>query len=139
MVSEAIQVLIVENDPRVLAALRTFLSSHSEFEIIGEAGDAAAALRLARSRTPAVALVDVLLPDTDDGLRLLRTLTGELGIPSVAISIDSGVRCGALAAGAYRFLEKDGLAERLTATLSAAAREPRGGAAPNGRSPGQMS
>src|SRR5262249_55873416 len=86
-----IRVLIAEDIPRVRAALVTFLSAHPDFQIVGEAGDEAAALQLARAHEPTVALVDVLLPDADDGLALLRALTWELGIPAVAISIHSGV------------------------------------------------
>jgi DNA-binding NarL/FixJ family response regulator len=97
------------------------VSAHPGFEIVGEAADSFAALQLARVHRPDVALVDVLLPDAGDGLRVLRTLTGELGVPAVAFSISSGVGDRALAAGAYRFLEKDGSPERLTAALSAAA------------------
>ena len=116
-----IRVLIAEDNPGVRAALRTFLSTHPDFEVIGEAGDAVAALRFARAHKPAVALVDVLLPDSSDGLGLLRVLVGELGIPAVAISISGEVGSSALAAGAYQFLEKDGSPERLVAALVAAA------------------
>jgi DNA-binding NarL/FixJ family response regulator len=116
-----IHVLIADDNPQVRAALATFLSAHPDFQIVGEAGNEVAALQLARAHEPTVALVDVLLPEADDGLALLRALTGELGIPAVAISIHSGVGSSALAAGAYRFLEKDGSSERLIAALSAAA------------------
>ena len=116
-----VRILVAEDNPQVRAALRTFLSTHPDFEIVGEAGDAFTALQLARVHKPDVALVDVLLPDAREGLRVLRTLTGELGVPAVAFSISGGVADSALAAGAYRFLEKDGSPERLTAALSAAA------------------
>jgi DNA-binding NarL/FixJ family response regulator len=116
-----IRVLIAEDNPRVRAALRTFLSTHPDFDVIGEAGDAVAALQLARALKPSVALVDVLLPDASDGLGLVRALAGELGIPAVAISISGEVGSSALVAGAYQFLEKDGSPERLIAALCAAA------------------
>jgi DNA-binding NarL/FixJ family response regulator len=115
-----VRILVAEDNPQVRAALRTFVSAHPGFEIVGEAADSFAALQLARVHRPDVALVDVLLPDVGDGLRVLRTLT-ELGVPAVAFSISSGVGGRALAAGAYRFLEKDGSSERLTAALGAAA------------------
>jgi DNA-binding NarL/FixJ family response regulator len=114
------RVLIADHDARVRMALRTFLSAHPDFEVVGEAGSAALALALAREHRPTVALVDVLLPDASDGLDLLRTLTGELKIPVVAISLDGGMRSSALAAGAYRFLDKDGSPELLVDALLAA-------------------
>jgi DNA-binding NarL/FixJ family response regulator len=121
----AVRVLIVEDDSRVRNALRSFLSASDGFEVVGVAADAATAVRIARERAPAVAVVDVFLPDARDGLGLLRILTAELGIPTVAISIDSRVGSDALAAGACRFLDKDRAPERLPGELlAAAARRP---------------
>jgi DNA-binding NarL/FixJ family response regulator len=116
----AVRVLIVEDDQRVRAALRRFLSASAGFEVVAAAADPHAALRMARELAPAVALVDVLLPEAGDGLGLLRALTGELSIPAVAISMRGGLRVGALAAGACRFLPKDGAPDLLLAALRAA-------------------
>ncbi|GAA3203672.1 response regulator transcription factor [Actinocorallia longicatena] len=116
-----VRVLIADDDPRVLGALRAFLSTSSGFTVVASASSAPRAVELARERAPAVALVDVLLPGERDGLRLLRTLSLELRIPAVAISVQSEL-CGyALAAGAYRFLDKDSSPDVLLATLRAAA------------------
>jgi DNA-binding NarL/FixJ family response regulator len=116
----AIRVLIVEDDPRVRTALRSFLAASPGFEVVGVAADAATALQLAREAAPAVVIVDVLLPDARRGLGLLDTLTRELGLPSIAISIDSWVSADALAAGACRFLDKDSAPELLPSALRAA-------------------
>jgi len=115
-----IRVLIVEDDPRVRTGLRRFLSASSGFDVVGDAGSALTALTLARERAPAVALIDVLMPEARDGLGLLRVLTGELGIPAVAISIQGGLRTSVLAAGAYQFLDKDSAPELILAALRAA-------------------
>jgi DNA-binding NarL/FixJ family response regulator len=117
---QPLRILIVEDDPRVRTALRTFLSEDG-FEVVGDAATAATALQIARERAPAVVLVDVLMPDVPDGIELLRTLTGDLRIPAVAISIHGWVRSDALAAGAYRFLDKDSAPELMVAALRAAA------------------
>jgi DNA-binding NarL/FixJ family response regulator len=116
-----IRVLIAEDDPRVRQALCAFLAAAPGFAVVGEAGTAALALTLAYERAPAVALVDVSLPDAADGLELLRTLTEKLRLPTVAISLQAGLSEPALAAGAYRFVLKDGVAELLLAALRAAA------------------
>ena len=71
-------------------------------------------LRIDRS---AVAVVDVYLPGKDDGLELLRILSGQLGIPVVAISIEGSARESALDAGAVRFLEKTNVPDRLLEAL----------------------
>jgi len=120
----AIRVLIVEDDRRVGAALRSFLVALSGFEVVGVATDVSTALKLAREAAPAVAIVDVLLPDARHGLGLLHTLTRELRLPAVAISIDGWVGADALAAGAHRFLDKDSAPERLPAALRAAVSGP---------------
>jgi DNA-binding NarL/FixJ family response regulator len=116
-----VRVLIAEDDPRVRTALRNFLSASPGLEIVGDAAGTAAALQIARARAPDVALVDVHLPSSCDGLQLLRALTGELEIPAVAISIHSSARTSALAAGAYQFLDKDSAPELLLAALRVAA------------------
>jgi DNA-binding NarL/FixJ family response regulator len=116
----AIQVLIADDDPRVRTALRTFLCAHPGFAVVGEAGDAATTLRVARAKPPTVVLLDVLLPNLGDGLAVLRALTDELRIPVLAISLRPAVRDSALAAGAYQFVDKNGAAEDLLAALRAA-------------------
>ena len=120
-----VEVLIADNDARVRAALRSFLSALPGLTVVADAADAVTALETARQRAPDVALVDVLLPTAQDGLGLVRALTAELNVPAVAISIHGWVRASALAAGANRFLDKDSVPELLVAALHAAARYPR--------------
>ena len=112
-----IRVLIADDDARVRIAVRTFLSASPGFEVVGEAGSAGRALELAREVTPCVAVVDVLVPDVQDGLKLLRVLTDELSVPAVAMSLSGTLRSEALAAGACDFLTKDGSSERLLFAL----------------------
>jgi DNA-binding NarL/FixJ family response regulator len=119
--AEPVRVLVADDDPRVRTALRTFLSASPGFHVVGVAGNAPAALEMAREQAPSVALVDLLLPDAHDGLGLLRAVTSELRIPAIAISIDGGLRTSALAAGACRFLDKDSPPELLLTALRAAA------------------
>jgi CheY-like chemotaxis protein len=90
----------------VRAALRKFLSAFPGFDVVGDAGNATTAMQLARERTPTVVLVDVLLPDAEDGLGLLHALADELRIPAVAISMHWRLRCRALAVGALELLAK---------------------------------
>ena len=116
-----VRVLIADDDPRVRAALRSFLAASPGFHVTGEADTADMALDLAREQAPAVALVDVLLPTAPEGLGLLRALANDLRIPAIAMSMRSGLRGQALAAGAYQFLEKGCPPELLLAALHATA------------------
>jgi DNA-binding NarL/FixJ family response regulator len=118
---EPIRVLVADDDPRVRQARRAFLSATPSFDVVAIADTAPTALQMARDHTPNVALLDMLLPDLHDGLRLLRTITGDLHIPAIAISIDSGLHNSALAAGALRFLDKGSTPELLTTALREAA------------------
>jgi DNA-binding NarL/FixJ family response regulator len=118
---QPVRVLIVEDDPRVRTALRWFLSTSDDFEVVGDAGCSDPALRLARDLAPSVALVDIHLPDPADGLGLLHALAG-LGVPTVAISIRGSVRSRALAAGADQFLDKYSAPDLMLAALRRAAR-----------------
>src|SRR3989440_12488913 len=114
-----------ETDPRVRAALGSFLSASPGLAVVADAADAATALETARERAPDVALVDVLLPTAQDDLGLVRALTAELNIPAVAISIHGWGRASALAARAPRFLDQDSAPELLVVALHAAVRYPR--------------
>ncbi len=105
--ADSVRVLVVDDDPRVRAALRAFLDASPGFHVVGVAATAEAAYDLAQRLAPHVALIDVLLSDSHDGLALLRAITRDLELPVIAMSIDGGLRASALAAGATRFLEKD--------------------------------
>ncbi|MCE7003305.1 response regulator transcription factor [Kibdelosporangium philippinense] len=111
-----IRVLIVDDDLRVRSALRAFLGAHPGFDVIGEAAGSEAALEIARTLGPHVAVVDVHLPELDNGLELVHDL-GEMKVPVVAISLDLAARHSALAAGASRFLDKASVPEFLLDAL----------------------
>jgi len=115
-------VLIADDDPRVRAALRVFLGAHGQIDVVEEAATSGDALAIAQARRPAVAIVDLHLPGLDQGLALLQTLTGELGIPALAISLDVNAQQSALDAGAYMFIDKVSVSERLVDALALALR-----------------
>jgi DNA-binding NarL/FixJ family response regulator len=114
------RVLIADDDARVRTALRALLMACPGFEVVGAVGSAGRAFELAREVMPCVAVVDVCFPDAQDGLDLVRALTGELSVPVVAMSLSSELRLDAFSAGASDFLIKDGSAERLLVALRTA-------------------
>ena len=119
----SIRVLIADGDHRVRTALSAFLTSFADFAVVGSSATTHGALAMARQHRPTVALVDIFLPEAPDGLALLRTLTDELRIPAVAMSIDGGHRKSAFAAGAASFFDKDGRADQLVTALRAVGRQ----------------
>ncbi len=107
------RVLIVEDDPRVRSALSGLLASEG-LSVVGIAATARDALEVGDWLD--VALVDVRLPDLEDGLLVIRTLAAE-GHPVVALSASAGARAASLAAGARAFFEKDSYPDALLAAL----------------------
>ena len=122
-----IGVLIVDDDPRVLQAIRSTIALESDMVMVAQAADARTALAAAEDSEPSVALVDVLLPDDVTGLALVRGLAQRSGCAVVAMSVRSGLRAAARAAGAVAFVEKssdiDALLQAVRLAAASAARD----------------
>lgn len=59
---EKIRILLVDDHHVVREGLRSYLRRHSQFDVIGEAGDGKEAVSMARKLRPDVMLLDVNLP-----------------------------------------------------------------------------
>jgi DNA-binding NarL/FixJ family response regulator len=79
----AVRVLIVDDHAAFRALARTFLVLDG-FDVVGEAGDGAAALVAARDLHPDVVLLDVQLPG-DDGFAVAERLAGDPAAPAVVL------------------------------------------------------
>ena len=105
--SAGARVLVVDDHPMVREGLRSMLAG-SGFEVVGEAGSAEEAVRLATERTPDVILLDIGLPGAD-GLAALASL--KQAAPRAAVLIvtmhdDPGLVRRAVAAGAAGYVLK---------------------------------
>lgn len=78
-----IRVLIVDDHAPFRALARQLLTVDG-FDVVGEAGDGAAALRAARDLRPDVVLLDVQLPDVD-GFGIAEALAGTSSTPRVVL------------------------------------------------------
>ena len=113
--TEAIRVIIVDDESLVRAALRVFLESSDGFELVGEADNGADAITLVRATQPDVVLMDVQMPIMD-GIEATRRLTREFpGLKIVALTTFSTERVivPMLSAGASGFLVKDTSPDRI--------------------------
>ncbi|RSM75124.1 DNA-binding response regulator [Kibdelosporangium aridum] len=113
-----IRVLVADDHAAIRAGLVLILSRADGIEVIGEAGDGAAAVRMAKTLRPDVALMDVRMPGMD-GIEATEQLVRE-GVCDVLVlttfDLDEYVH-GALRAGAAGFLLKSVEAPRLVEAI----------------------
>ena len=100
------RVQIVDDDPRVRAALTALITATTDLTVAAAISTARDAWTALATRPVDLILVDVQLPHRDDGITLIRTLSRRYLV--VAMSIDGSSRAAALQAGAVDFLEKNG-------------------------------
>src|SRR5438552_18467309 len=119
-----IRILLVDDQPLFREGLRTLLSVHSDFEVVGEAGNGEEALKLVRSLLPSVVLMDLQMP-VMDGVTATRRLKAEQPecrvIVLTTFDDDDNVFEG-LRAGAVGYLLKDAPSEKLSEAIRLAAR-----------------
>jgi DNA-binding NarL/FixJ family response regulator len=121
-----IRVLLADDQPLVLAGLRTILESEPDIEIVGQAQDGRTAVALARELRPDLVLMDIRMPQLD-GLAATRELTAAgtedepvRVVVLTTFDLDDYVY-EALRAGASGFLVKDLPDHDLVAGVRAAA------------------
>jgi DNA-binding NarL/FixJ family response regulator len=117
-----LRVLVVDDDVRVRAAIAQTIALEADMMVVADAADSANAMASAERTNPAVALVDVLLPNEAAGLALVRNLKWRLGCAVVAMSVRSGLRQAALESGAAAFVEKGSDIDAILNAVRAAGR-----------------
>ncbi|MGK8511106.1 response regulator [Nocardia asiatica] len=117
----ATKVLVIDDEPQIVRALRINLSVRG-YEVI-TAATGGAALRAAADRHPDVVILDLGLPDMD-GIEVLAGLRGWTSAPVIVLSArtDSTDKVEALDAGADDYVTKPFGMDELLARLRAAVR-----------------
>ncbi|MFD0200102.1 MULTISPECIES: response regulator transcription factor [Saccharothrix] len=104
-----IRVVLADDQALVRAGFRLLLDTEDGFEVVGEAGDGAEAVRQAHEHRPDVVVMDIRMPGTD-GLAATRQICAELPEVKVLVlttfNVDEYV-FEALRGGASGFLLKD--------------------------------
>ena len=104
-----ISIVLADDQPMLRLGFRLVLDAQPDMQVVGEAGDGAAAVRLAQARQPAVVLMDVRMPGMD-GIEATRRIVTAVSATRVLIlttfDLDEYAYEG-LRAGASGFLLKD--------------------------------
>lgn len=101
------RVLVVDDSALVRQMLKQMLRG-SEFEVVGEAGNAAEALQVYGETKPDLVLMDVIMPDTSgiDALRQLKALDPYARVVMCSAVDQQATVVDSLEAGAEDFVVK---------------------------------
>ena len=115
------KVLIADDDPQLVRALRITLAAHG-YEVIA-APDGVAAVALAAKENPDIVMVDLGMPRLD-GIQVIEALRGWSGAPIIVVSGRTGStdKVEALDAGADDYVSKPFQIDELLARLRALSR-----------------
>lgn len=124
IVMSAIRVLLVDDHALFRKGVAELLTSERDFQLVGEAGDGAEALEMARDLMPDVVLMDLSMPRMD-GLEATRRIKAEIPcVRVVVLSVSNGERssCGSVKSGAHGYLSKSVKPQALLDTVRRVAR-----------------
>jgi CheY-like chemotaxis protein len=117
IMTSTVRVLIADDRARSRNGLRALLSTYLGIEVVGEAGDGRAALRLVETCKPDVVVMDVRMPGVD-GLTATREIkTHWPKVRVVMLTLYEALQNEAVASGADAFLVKGCPAEKLLAAI----------------------
>ena len=116
-----VRVMVVDDHSVVREGLRSVLAATPGYEVVGEAGDAAEALRLAALLRPDVILLDISMPGTS-GLHVVERLRHEVPearILMLSVHDRTEYVLESVRAGAHGYLRKDTTPAELRQALQA--------------------
>jgi two-component system chemotaxis response regulator CheY len=105
----AITVVLIDDDEDIVALERDLLERDGRFVIVGEGGDGASAVRLARTTHPDAIVLDVLMPRMDgwEALPLIKRVSPDTQVVVIsALGTDSELNDRAVWLGAATYLDK---------------------------------
>lgn len=129
-VSDRIEVLVVDDQPRARQSLRALLSTWPLAGVVREAGNGREALERIQEARPDLVLIDARMPEMDGLQATVQIKARWPQVKVVLLSMYGEYEQDALAAGADAFVGKGEPPERLLSSLEAVTRRPTGGNPP---------
>lgn len=117
----AVQVLVVDDQPVIRAAVANLLSHESDLDVVGEAVTGTDAVRQARRLSPDVVVMDIRMPELD-GISATREICADPALAGTRVLIlttfeDEAYVVEALRAGASGFIGKGAAPEEIVAAV----------------------
>ena len=115
------RVVLVDDEPDIVFLAKLLFESDGRFEVVGEAGDGAEAVRLAQELQPEAVLLDILMPGMDgwEALPLIRRVAPDATVVVVsALGRRHSVAERAELLGAAAYVEKARLGSTPTIVAS---------------------
>src|SRR5262245_37502666 len=118
------RVLIADDHPLVREGLRGMLQSRGGFDVVGEAGDGAEAVRLARVKAPDVVVMDLHMPAVGgiEATRMLRAAAPDAAVLVLTMFEDDESVFAAVRAGARGYVLKGASQPEVVGAIEAVAR-----------------
>jgi len=116
-----IRILLVDDHAVVRAGLRMLLAADPELQIIGEAENGAAGVRLARELAPDVVLMDISMPDMNgiEATRRIKEACPDVAVLALTMHEDDQYFFEMLAAGASGYVPKRAAPNDLISAIHA--------------------
>ncbi len=111
----SIRIVIADDYPPIRQVLRNLLEIHSDFEVLGEAGDGKEAVTRCLELVPDLAMMDVHMPGLN-GVEATQQIVRrhpQIGVLAVSSDADYHLVWSMLMAGASGYVLKDAVVEEL--------------------------
>jgi two-component system, NarL family, response regulator LiaR len=120
--SDRLRVMVIEDDPMMLLGLEQSLSSQSQFELVGQAEDGYAGVKMALTLKPDIIVMDIGLPGIDGiaATQQIKAALPQVRVVMLTSHTHTTEVVAALSSGADAYCIKGASIDRLLMAITAA-------------------